>query len=58
MVNIQSVIEGVFKDAICVVFPGLTEPPVLVTPSKQFADYQCNSAMALSKVKWEQIYTI
>ena len=50
MVNIQSVIEGAFKDAICAAYPTISDPPVPVLPAKQFADYQCNSAMALSKV--------
>lgn len=41
-----------FKRAIIKAFPGLPDAPVVITVSTQskFNDYQCNSAMPVSKL--------
>ena len=53
MVNIVAHLEDLFGRAIRCAYPSLAEPPILVTPSSQKtgADYQCNSAMSVCKVR-------
>ncbi|KAH3834680.1 hypothetical protein DPMN_108013 [Dreissena polymorpha] len=46
MVNISQLVTDVFALAIRLAYPDLEDIPVLIQNSK-FADYQCNSAMAI-----------
>uniref|UniRef100_A0A8C0H2C5 Arginine--tRNA ligase, cytoplasmic n=1 Tax=Chelonoidis abingdonii TaxID=106734 RepID=A0A8C0H2C5_CHEAB len=52
MININSRIQEIFRDAIKAAYPDLENPPLAVTPSQQpkFGDYQCNSAMSITKM--------
>uniref|UniRef100_A0A8C4Y6P9 Arginine--tRNA ligase, cytoplasmic n=1 Tax=Gopherus evgoodei TaxID=1825980 RepID=A0A8C4Y6P9_9SAUR len=52
MININSRIQEIFRDAIKAAYPDLEKPPLAVTPSQQpkFGDYQCNSAMSITKM--------
>uniref|UniRef100_G3WRU8 Arginine--tRNA ligase, cytoplasmic n=2 Tax=Sarcophilus harrisii TaxID=9305 RepID=G3WRU8_SARHA len=52
MININSRLQELFAYAIKVAYPDLENPPLIVTPSQQpkFGDYQCNSAMGLTKM--------
>lgn len=53
MLNIRAALSSLFEVAITTAFPGVSNPPVVLAPAQnpKFGDYQCNSAMALSKVK-------
>ena len=48
MTSILHLIKGIFRKAIAEAYPKLTNAPLLVTKSDH-ADYQCNSALPLSK---------
>ncbi|XP_072487020.1 arginine--tRNA ligase, cytoplasmic isoform X2 [Notamacropus eugenii] len=52
MININSRLQELFASAIKCAYPDLENPPLIVTPSQQpkFGDYQCNSAMSLTKM--------
>lgn len=52
MLNIKESLISIFEVAICGAFPGLQNPPVVLTLAlnPKFGDYQCNSAMALPKL--------
>ncbi|XP_063988693.1 arginine--tRNA ligase, cytoplasmic isoform X2 [Diachasmimorpha longicaudata] len=52
MVSIYDNLEKLFLEAINKTYPDVVDPPVVITQSKdaKFGDYQCNSAMALSKL--------
>ncbi|XP_036607933.1 arginine--tRNA ligase, cytoplasmic isoform X1 [Trichosurus vulpecula] len=52
MININSRLQELFAYAIKTAYPDLENPPLIVTPSQQpkFGDYQCNSAMGLTKM--------
>ncbi|EDO40755.1 predicted protein [Nematostella vectensis] len=52
MTNTQFILNELFKQAIRVAFPAVTDPPILVqsTQNDKFGDYQCNSAMGLSQI--------
>ncbi|XP_039340639.1 arginine--tRNA ligase, cytoplasmic-like [Mauremys reevesii] len=52
MININIRIQEIFRDAIKAAYPDLENPPLAVTPSQQpkFGDYQCNSAMSITKM--------
>ncbi|XP_044517637.1 arginine--tRNA ligase, cytoplasmic [Gracilinanus agilis] len=52
MININSRLQELFACAIKGAYPDLESPPLIVTPSQQpkFGDYQCNSAMGISKM--------
>jgi len=52
MLNIQSSLEIVFELAINRAFSNIENAPVVLTPANnpKFGDYQCNSAMAISKL--------
>uniref|UniRef100_A0A8C4QQ81 Arginine--tRNA ligase, cytoplasmic n=1 Tax=Eptatretus burgeri TaxID=7764 RepID=A0A8C4QQ81_EPTBU len=52
MVNINSRVHDIFKQATAQAFPDLIDPPVVVTPSQQahFGDYQYNSSMAIAQL--------
>jgi len=52
MMNIKESLSSIFEVAICNSFPYLKSPPVVLAPAQnpKFGDYQCNSAMALSKL--------
>ncbi|XP_068958508.1 arginine--tRNA ligase, cytoplasmic isoform X2 [Petaurus breviceps papuanus] len=52
MININSRLQELFAYAIKTAYPDLENPPLVVTPSQQpkFGDYQCNSAMGLTKM--------
>jgi len=52
MMNVQEALNFVFETAICEAYPAVTNPPVSLTLAKnpKFGDYQCNSAMAISKL--------
>ncbi len=45
-------VRSLFRVAIGVAFPRLSEPPIAVAEASkpQFGDYQCNSAMAIAQV--------
>ena len=53
MMNIKESLSSIFEVAICNSFPYLKTPPVVLALAQnpKFGDYQCNNAMALSKVK-------
>lgn len=53
MQSIHAILQSVFTDAIMKAFPDIMDPPVVISISDKnpkFGDYQCNSAMALSKL--------
>lgn len=53
MLSIQEELEKLFLNAITDAFPDVSDPPVVISVSgkdPKFGDYQCNSAMALSKL--------
>lgn len=52
MFNIQSALISVFQVAIGRAFPKINKPPVVLTlaTNPKFGDYQCNSAMSLTKL--------
>jgi hypothetical protein len=50
MPSVLGRVSALCSQAIRAAFPTLAKPPVLVLPAKKGADYQCNSAMAISQV--------
>lgn len=50
MPSVVARVSALCGQAIRAAFPTLAKPPVLVLPAKKGADYQCNSAMAISQV--------
>lgn len=53
MLSIQEELEKIFLDGITEAFPDIVDPPVIISVSSKdpkFGDYQCNSAMSLSKL--------
>ncbi|XP_071086878.1 arginine--tRNA ligase, cytoplasmic-like [Haliotis cracherodii] len=50
MVSLFGVLEEIFGVAIRDAYPGLENPPILLSASQKFADYQCNSAMGIAKI--------
>ncbi|XP_011299581.1 arginine--tRNA ligase, cytoplasmic [Fopius arisanus] len=52
MISIYDELETVFLAAISKTYPDLVDPPVVITTCQdaKFGDYQCNSAMGLSKL--------
>ena len=52
MINVQTALNLLFETAIVTAFPEFINPPVSLTVAQNsnFGDYQCNSAMAISKV--------
>ncbi|KAF7648839.1 hypothetical protein LDENG_00151030 [Lucifuga dentata] len=52
MMNINQQLQEIFSEAIRASCPELDNPPLAVTPNQQakFADYQCNSAMAMAQM--------
>ena len=52
MLNIKESLTSIFELAIGNAFPGLKNAPVVLALAQnpKFGDYQCNSAMAISKV--------
>merc|ERR1719494_20975 len=55
MMNSQAALEHVFSAAISSAFPTVQNAPVALVPTQneKFGDYQCNSAMALTKLLGE-----
>lgn len=53
MTNCQFTLSELFRKAIALTFPDLPDAPVIVQASQgdKFGDYQCNSAMAINKVR-------
>jgi arginyl-tRNA synthetase len=49
MPSVLGRVSALCSQAIRAAFPTLAKPPVLVLPAKKGADYQCNSAMAISQ---------
>ncbi|XP_003706581.1 arginine--tRNA ligase-like protein [Megachile rotundata] len=51
VVSICDTLFDLFKNAITAAYPDVCDPPVIITSSNnpKFGDYQCNSAMPLSK---------
>ncbi|XP_033317975.1 arginine--tRNA ligase, cytoplasmic [Bombus bifarius] len=51
VISIYDTLSNLFKEAISVAYPDVCDPPVIITSSNnpKFGDYQCNSAMPLSK---------
>lgn len=49
--SIYDTLFDLFEKAISAVYPNISNPPVIITSSNnpKFGDYQCNSAMPLSK---------
>lgn len=47
--SVNDMIYGIFDSAIQAAYPDIPNSPVVITTSK-VADYQCNSAMAISQV--------
>ncbi len=52
MINVKSVLSFIFGESISKAYPSVEDVPIVVqaAQSQKFGDYQCNSAMALSKV--------
>ncbi|KZC08151.1 Arginine--tRNA ligase, cytoplasmic, partial [Dufourea novaeangliae] len=52
VISIYDTLYDLFKRAISVAYPDVSNPPVIVTVSnnQKFGDYQCNSAMSLTKI--------
>lgn len=53
MLSIQEELEKIFLNGITNAYPDIVDPPVIISVSSKdprFGDYQCNSAMALSKI--------
>lgn len=50
-VGIYDALFNLFKKAITAAYPDISDHPVIITSSNnaKFGDYQCNSAMPLSK---------
>ncbi|XP_076244884.1 arginine--tRNA ligase-like protein isoform X2 [Calliopsis andreniformis] len=50
-VSIYDTLVGLFERAISAAYPDVPDPPVIITSSTspKFGDYQCNSAMPLTK---------
>lgn len=48
MESIVDILNQIFEEAINSTFPDLPETPIAIANSPKFADYQCNSAMAIS----------
>ncbi|GFN79452.1 Arginine--tRNA ligase, cytoplasmic-like [Plakobranchus ocellatus] len=48
--DVRGIVEDIFGQAITAAFPEVPNPTILVMPGTKFADYQCNSAMAIAKV--------
>lgn len=57
MPNIVAVLKCVFKIAICRSVPSIADPPAAITLSQndKFGDYQCNSAMSLAGVSFNEV---
>jgi len=53
--SVNDMIYGIFDSAIQAAYPDIPNSPVVITTSK-VADYQCNSAMAISQVSKFFIY--
>ena len=53
MLNIQYALNAIFETAINEAFSAIEKAPVALTQAQnpKFGDYQCNSAMAISKVR-------
>ncbi|XP_034181184.2 arginine--tRNA ligase-like protein [Osmia lignaria lignaria] len=51
VISICDTLFVLFKNAITAAYPDVTDPPVVITSSNnvKFGDYQCNSALPLSK---------
>jgi len=52
MLNIKESLISIFEVAISSAFPAIANPPIVLALAQnpKFGDYQCNSAMALSKL--------
>lgn len=52
MISIYSKLVELFLDAIQKAYPDLDNPPIVISISSgpKFGDYQCNSAMPISKL--------
>lgn len=50
--NVCGKLTEIFRTALRVAYPALTNAPVAVQPSQveKFGDYQCNSAMIIAQV--------
>lgn len=50
-ISLYHTLFNLFKKAISVAYPDVCDPPVIIisNSNERFGDYQCNSAMALSK---------
>lgn len=50
-VSIYDTLFDLFERAISAAYPDVPDPPVIITSSSnpKFGDYQCNSAMSLTK---------
>lgn len=51
MVNLLGYIEAFFSNAITQAFPEISQPTTVQIQVSKLADYQCNAAMALAKVR-------
>ena len=49
--TVLSCVTSLFRTAIRTAYPTLAKAPVSVVIAKKDADYQCNSAMGMSKVR-------
>lgn len=50
MISIQDTLFILFQNAIAAAYPDLSDPPVVVSSSAKFGDYQFNSSMQISKL--------
>ncbi|XP_015605733.1 probable arginine--tRNA ligase, cytoplasmic isoform X2 [Cephus cinctus] len=52
LISIQDALSHLFKEAIIATYPDLPDPPVTIAiaGNPKFGDYQCNSAMSISKL--------
>ena len=53
MTNVQAVINGLFKSAIRLAYPGMAEGPGTVVQALsdlKFGDYKCPASMSLAQV--------
>ena len=60
MTDCQFTLNELFKKAIALTFPDLSDAPVIVQASQgdKFGDYQCNSAMAINQVMQNVRFTV
>ncbi|XP_011151941.2 arginine--tRNA ligase, cytoplasmic [Harpegnathos saltator] len=51
VISINNTLCDIFREAIHLAYPDISDPPVIVTTSNnlKFGDYQCNSAMPLAQ---------